>query len=120
MQSKTDRKEILTNLKKSAGALTLAVALAAFGAGCTQMNRSAQNSSESNAAQTNTAQSNQTQTNQTAPNAPNAASPVASYSEVVKRVTPAVVTIQSAHTLPLAAKTGKLEFAGSVYGAIIN
>ncbi len=90
MQLLIGKDKMLDNLTKHTGALMLLIALA-FGAGCSQVNRPAQNSIEPTAAQ-----SNQTQTNQVVPNAPNA-SPVASYSSVVKRVTPAVVTIQSSH-----------------------
>lgn len=90
MKSEIIKHETLKNLMKQTGAPALAIVFL-FGAGCTQLNRPAQNSTEPPAAQTNTIQTNAAQTNQTVPNA----SPVASYSAIVKRVTPAVVTIQS-------------------------
>ena len=76
-------------------ALTLSIALAAFGAaGCQQLNNPAQNSTAPNNSSANAAQTNQAQGNREMPTAP-IGTAVVSYAPVVKRATPAVVTITS-------------------------
>lgn len=94
MQTKMNKFGIIKNVanKLSARKATFILMFALVGAGCSELNRTAGNAPASNASQTNTAQTNAEQTNQTAP--PNGTA-VVSYSSVVKRAAPAVVTVQS-------------------------
>ncbi|HXG86678.1 MAG TPA: trypsin-like peptidase domain-containing protein, partial [Pyrinomonadaceae bacterium] len=98
MQSKNNKYGIIKNIVKKLSArkttLALIFALALVGAGCSELNRMANNSTAPNASQTNTAQTNAPQTTQNVPNTPPNTAAV-SYSSVVKRASPAVVTIQS-------------------------
>ncbi|HXG84056.1 MAG TPA: Do family serine endopeptidase [Pyrinomonadaceae bacterium] len=92
MQSKINKYSIIKRLKNKA-TLTPVIALALIGAGCAQLNRPANSLTEANAS-SNTAPTNATQTNRETPTAPTG-SAVVSYSSVVKRAAPAVVTVQS-------------------------
>ena len=97
MQTKMNKFGIIKNIanKLSARKAILILLFALVGAGCSELNRTAGNAPASNASQTNTAQTNAEQTNQTAPTAPPNGTAAVSYSAVVKRAAPAVVTVQS-------------------------
>lgn len=89
MQSNTNKFGVVKHLSARKAMLTLTLVFALVGAGCSELNRSADSSTDPNASQTNAPQ-----TDQTVPTAPPSGAPV-SYSAVVKRASPAVVTIQS-------------------------
>lgn len=95
MQTKINKFGVVKKLSVQKATLTLILALAFIGAGCSEINHPASNLTESNASQANTAQANAPQTNQSVPTSPPNTAAV-SYSSVVKRAAPAVVTVQAA------------------------
>ncbi|HXG84738.1 MAG TPA: Do family serine endopeptidase [Pyrinomonadaceae bacterium] len=93
MQSKINKYSRIKRLKNTATLIPV-IALALIGAGCAELNRPANISTEANASTANTAPTNAVQTNRETPTVPTG-SAVVSYSSVVKRAAPAVVTVQS-------------------------
>jgi serine protease Do len=124
MQTKMNKFGIIKNIanKLSARKATFILMFALVGAGCSELNRTAGNAPASNASQTNTAQTNAEQTNQTAPTAPPNGTAAVSYSSVVKRASPAVVTVQSSRRVrapqqfPFADDPRLREFSGDKFG----
>ncbi|HXG84231.1 MAG TPA: Do family serine endopeptidase [Pyrinomonadaceae bacterium] len=113
------RKNLLK--RKAAPALGIALAVVVAG-GCNQLNRPAQNSNEPGVLQANASQTNMEQTNQNTPTT-SPGSTVVSYSSVVKRAAPAVVTVQSARRarapqqFPFADDPRFREFFGDNFGS---
>ncbi len=93
MKSKINKTGIIKRLKNKA-ALIPVIALALIGAGCTQSNPAVTDSTAANASTANAARNDTPPINRETPNA-SPGSAVVSYSSVVKRAAPAVVTIQS-------------------------
>jgi len=124
MQTKMNKFGIIKNIanKLSARKATFILMFALIGAGCSELNRATNNSTDPNASQTNTAQTNAEQTNQTAPTAPPNGTAAVSYSAVVKRAAPAVVTVQSSRRVrapqqfPFADDPRFREFFGDRFG----
>lgn len=93
MKSKINKSGIMKRLKDKV-ALVPVITLALIVAGCGQLTSPVKNSTELNASRANTEQTNVPKTTRETPGA-QSDSAVVSYSSVVKRAAPAVVTIQS-------------------------